>query len=50
MIGHTGESPAHIAIYKNDEEMLKTLIAGGADPNFKNSVDLMSIMRSQNQV
>lgn len=38
VIGHCGESPAHIAIYKNDEEMLKILIAGGADPNFKNSV------------
>jgi hypothetical protein len=35
--GHSGESPAHIAIYKNDETMLKIIISGGVNPNFKNT-------------
>eukprot|EP01040_Poterioochromonas_malhamensis_P006586 gene6586-7090_t len=37
VIGYCGESPGHIAIYKNDEKMLEIIIAAGADPNFKNS-------------
>lgn len=37
VIGYCGESPGHIAIYKNDEKMLEVIIAAGADPSFKNS-------------
>ncbi len=36
ILGNCGESPAHIAIYKNDIRMLKMLLEAGAEPNFIN--------------
>ena len=36
VLGNCGESPAHIAIYKNDIKMLKMLLDAGAKPNFIN--------------
>mmetsp|Transcript_19711 Transcript_19711/g.32944 ORF Transcript_19711/g.32944 Transcript_19711/m.32944 type:complete len:367 (+) Transcript_19711:42-1142(+) len=36
-IGMCGESPAHIAIYKNDPHMLKMLLDAGTSPNLPNS-------------
>jgi hypothetical protein len=38
VIGYCGESPAHIAVYKNDEIMLKVFLECDADPNFKNTI------------
>jgi hypothetical protein len=35
-IGTCGESPAHIAIYKNNIRMLRMLLEAGADPNIAN--------------
>jgi hypothetical protein len=35
-VGVCGESPAHIAIYKNDSQMLKILLDAGASPNMAN--------------
>lgn len=36
LLGTCGESPAHIAIYKNDKRMLKMLLDAGSEPNFMN--------------
>lgn len=36
-VGVCGESPAHIAIYKNDAVMLKMLLDAGTSPNLVNS-------------
>lgn len=36
ILGDSGESPAHIAIYKNDMRMLQMLLDAGAEPNFCN--------------
>lgn len=38
VVGICGESPAHIAIYKNDKEMVELLLSGGAHPNTQNSM------------
>lgn len=37
VLGMCGESPAHIAIYKDEPKMLSILLEAGANPNIRNS-------------